>query len=89
MFKSLIGLIIVSSFLAFPTIGNSTKVSSTSVVTLVGAHIKARSTPINIKYNRKDCPVCKGTGWYVSGDGIERVDCGYCEDKSSQSPHHN
>jgi hypothetical protein len=55
------------------------KVSSLSIVTLVGAHIKAKDTPINSKYLRKDCPVCKGKGWYISGDGIEKVDCGYCE----------
>jgi hypothetical protein len=24
--------------------------------------------------------VCKGKGWYISGDGIKKVDCGYCEE---------
>lgn len=55
------------------------KVCSVSVVTLVGAHIKAKDTPMVSKYKRADCPVCKGKGWYISGDGIEKVDCGYCE----------
>lgn len=54
-------------------------VSTTAAVTLVGAHIKAKDHPIVAKYKRADCPVCKGKGWYISGDGIEKVDCGYCE----------
>jgi hypothetical protein len=53
--------------------------SALAVVTLVGSHIKAKDTPIVSKYKRKDCPVCKGTGKYISGDGIKEVDCGYCE----------
>lgn len=53
--------------------------STTAVVTLVGAHIKALDNPVNTKYPRKDCPVCEGNGWYWSGDGIKKVDCGYCE----------
>lgn len=53
--------------------------SAIGVVTLVGAHIKARDVPIVNKYARKDCPVCKGKGKYLSGDGISMVDCGYCE----------
>jgi hypothetical protein len=54
--------------------------SSLSVVVLTGAHIKAKDCPILSKYKRKDCPVCKGTGKYLSGDGIKEVDCGYCEE---------
>lgn len=54
--------------------------SSTSVVTLTGAYIKAKDCPIITKYKRKECPVCKGTGKYLSGDGIKEVDCGYCEE---------
>lgn len=72
--------LILISFLSFGLwFSLGPKVSSLSVVTLVGAHIKARDVPINSKYPRKDCPVCKGKGWYISGDGIEKVDCGYCE----------
>lgn len=67
----------LATSLLFSLMGN--KVSSTAVVTLVGAHIKARDVPIVSKYKRADCPVCKGKGWYISGDGIEKVDCGYCE----------
>lgn len=60
--------------------------STTSVVTLVGGVIKATHVDNNKKYKRKDCPVCKGKGWYISGDGIEKVTCGYCEEeKSSQT----
>lgn len=56
--------------------------STTSVVTLVGGVIKAKHVDNNNKkYKRKDCPVCKGKGWYISGDGIEKVICGYCEEE--------
>jgi hypothetical protein len=81
-------LIIATIIMAFlPTFFSSPKVSSLAVVTLVGAHIKCKDTPVNIKYNRKDCPVCEGKGWYISGDGIKKVDCGYCEEKSLQTLH--
>lgn len=54
--------------------------STTSAVTLVGGIIKSTHIePSETKYKRKDCPVCKGTGKYLSGDGIKMVDCGYCE----------
>lgn len=53
-------------------------VSTSSAVILAGAVIKAHDAPTNDKYKRKDCPVCKGTGKYLSGDGIKTVDCGYC-----------
>lgn len=54
--------------------------STTSAVTLVGGVIKSTHIePSDKKYKRKDCPVCKGTGRYLSGDGIKMVDCGYCE----------
>ncbi len=62
---------------------NNRPVSTAAAVVIAGAHIKARDIPLNQKYNRKDCPVCKGKGWYISGDGISKVDCGYCEDKSN------
>lgn len=73
--------LIIVAMLSAPFLFGATKsASSTSVVTLVGAHIKARDFPINMKYKRKECPVCKGTGKYISGDGIKEVDCGYCEE---------
>ena len=48
-------------------------------VILAGSVVKHTGTEIAKKYKRKDCPVCKGTGKYLSGDGIKMVDCGYCE----------
>lgn len=56
--------------------------STTASVVLAGGIIK--STHIEqpeVKYKRKNCPVCKGTGKYLSGDGIKMVDCGYCEEE--------
>lgn len=59
----------------------NTNYSTTSVVTIVGAIIKSehQKDSIEKKYKRKDCPVCKGKGWYMSGDGIEKINCQYCE----------
>jgi hypothetical protein len=53
--------------------------STTASVVLAGGVIKAQHEVIDKKYKRKDCPVCKGKGYYISGDGISKVDCGYCE----------
>jgi hypothetical protein len=56
------------------------KYSTTSVVTLIGAKIAAsQKIDVTKKYKRKDCPVCKGKGWYLSGDGIAKINCQYCE----------
>ena len=56
------------------------KYSSTAVVTLVGGKIKnSQKEPTIVKYKRKDCPVCKGKGWYMSGDNIKKIECTYCE----------
>jgi len=76
---------LLTSILSFMTLFGSLvpqhkSFSSLAVLTLTGAHIKARDFPIETKYKRKDCPVCKGTGKYISGDGIKEVDCGYCEE---------
>ena len=63
------------------------KGSTTSAVILAGGIIK--STHIEMpdkKYERKNCPVCKGTGKYLSGDGIKMVDCGYCEPGKKEMP---
>ena len=47
---------------------SKTNYSTTSVVTLVGAKISAEQKETVVKkYKRKDCPVCKGKGWYISG----------------------
>lgn len=59
--------------------------STTSAVTLVGGIIKAKHVDNVKKYKRKDCPVCKGKGWYISGDDISKVPCGYCEPDSKES----
>jgi hypothetical protein len=54
--------------------------STTAPVVIAGGIIKAKhSDEITIKHKRKDCPVCKGKGWYMSGDGIKKIDCNYCE----------
>ena len=69
-------MIIASILLA----ANVPPYSTTAVVTLIGAKIKSQQRePIVVKYKRKDCPICKGKGWYISGDGIAKINCGYCE----------
>ena len=60
--------------------------STVSAVVLSGGIIKAQHTEIEKKYKRKDCPICKGKGFYISGDGIKKVDCGYCEPDKKQIP---
>lgn len=55
------------------------RVNTISIVTFIGAKIKASHMNIEKKYPRKDCPVCEGKGWYISGDKLKKVDCGYCE----------
>lgn len=59
---------------------NTSNYSSTSVVTVVGSIIKTTNIESETKkHKRKDCPVCKGKGWYISGDGIAKISCQYCE----------
>lgn len=65
---------------------NNLNYYSTGIVTLVGAHIAAQKD-IDTKpekHKRKDCPICKGKGWYISGDGIKKIDCQYCEPESEE-----
>lgn len=70
-------LILATTVILF---GSTYNGSSISAVTLVGGIIKSTHIePSAKKYKRKDCPVCKGTGKYLSGDSIKMVDCGYCE----------
>lgn len=59
--------------------------STTAAVVVAGGIVKAKHIETNKKYKRKDCPVCKGKGWYMSGDNITKVDCGYCEPEKGQS----
>lgn len=78
--NKLIGIILCSLVLSQSYTG-----STTAVVSLVGGVLKGDAVEVKIKYKRKDCPVCKGRGWYMSGDDITKVPCGYCEpDKSGQ-----
>lgn len=60
--------------------------STTAAVTLVGSVIKTQHVDKDKKYPRKECPVCKGTGKYLSGDGIKMVDCGYCTPDPKNPP---
>ena len=48
------------------------------IIIISGAIVKNMGNEPIKKYKRKECPVCKGSGQYLSGDGIKMVDCGYC-----------
>ena len=77
MSKILFSTILIGSVIAA---GSANNYSTTSTVTLAGAIVKAsQSETVAEKYKRKDCPVCKGKGWYLSGDGIAKINCQYCE----------
>jgi hypothetical protein len=54
--------------------------STIAPVVVAGSIIKTSGIEIVKKYKRKECPVCKGKGKYLSGDEITVVDCGYCEE---------
>jgi hypothetical protein len=84
--NKIIGLCLIGSVLLYSGYGYNG--STTAPVTLVGGIIKAKHIDKEKKYPRKDCPVCKGTGKYLSGDGIKMVDCGYCEPESKDSVTH-
>ena len=75
MIKFIFGTLLIGSlvFAAAP------EYSTTAVVTLAGGVVKASQKDDVEKYKRKDCPVCKGKGWYLSGDGIAKINCQYCE----------
>lgn len=67
--------------------GGSYYGSTTAPVTLAGAIIKSKhKDEVTIKYKRKDCPVCKGKGWYMSGDDIKKIECNYCEPDKGSGP---
>jgi len=55
--------------------------STKAAVSIVGGIMKAKHATNEKKYPRKNCPVCKGKGWYISGDDITKVPCGYCEEE--------
>lgn len=82
--KSVISLLLISSVFIFGSLKYTG--STLSAVTLAGGIVKSKYIEHDKKYKRKDCPVCKGLGWYISGDKITKVDCGYCEpEKTSPS----
>jgi len=78
IYKTLFLSIIIPTLLAF---GYNEKYSGGSLapVIIAGTVVKNEDNIVIQKYKRKECPVCKGTGKYLSGDGIKMVDCGYCE----------
>jgi hypothetical protein len=59
--------------------------STLAPVVIAGSVIKSSGIEIVSKHKRKDCPVCKGKGWYISGDQISKVDCGYCEPETKEA----
>ena len=76
MIKFIFGTLLIGSLVVAAT----PEYSTTAVVTLAGGIIKAsQKDDVVEKYKRKDCPVCKGKGWYLSGDGIAKINCQYCE----------
>lgn len=74
-------LLLISSVLSTGHYGYNG--STAPLVAVAGGIIKAKHIDSTKKYKRKDCPVCKGKGWYISGDGIAKVSCGYCEEDQS------
>lgn len=77
-------LVLISSVLLCADYGYNG--STTAAVIIAGSIIKTQHIDKEKKYPRKSCPVCKGTGKYLSGDGIKMVDCGYCEPEVKQEP---
>jgi len=83
--NKLISLCLIGSALVASDYGYNG--SQIAAVTLAGGIIKAKHVVEGVKkYKRKDCPVCKGKGWYISGDDISKVPCGYCEPDKTQEP---
>lgn len=71
---------------AIATNATNLNYDATGIVTLVGAKIAAQKDTEDKpkKHKRKDCPICKGKGWYISGDGIKKIDCQYCEPEEAE-----
>lgn len=81
-----INKILLSTIVVFPLIFDQANTepkksyySTTAVVSLVGGVISSSAPENTKKYKREDCPVCEGKGWYMSGDGIKKITCQYCE----------
>lgn len=86
MYKTFCAIVLFSIIIA-PVFGVSYSGSTTAAVNLAAGIIKAQHVDIVKKYKRSECPVCKGKGWYISGDDISKVPCGYCEpDKGDVAP---
>lgn len=65
----------------------SEAIKPAAAVTLAGGILKNKSSDTETKkYPRKDCPVCKGNGWYMSGDNIKKIECQYCEPNKEEPP---
>jgi hypothetical protein len=82
--NNILSIILIGSIFTFGS--HNYKGSTTASVVLAGSVIKTKHVDVIQKYKRKDCPVCKGKGYYISGDGIAKVDCGYCEVEKAQTP---
>lgn len=80
--KSVLGILLATSIIYS---GSNYSGKTLAPVILAGSVIKHRDTEIIKKYPRSKCPVCKGTGKYLSGDTISWVDCGYCEPEVKSS----
>lgn len=77
-------LIAILGFTTLYTSNQATVAPTKAAVVLAGSIVSSQHDTDVKKYKRKDCPVCKGKGWYISGDGIERVNCGYCYPDNTQ-----
>lgn len=84
-FQYLISIILIFSILCGCNHGSTSATGNNGLAAcaLAGGMMKSSHVDPNKKYKRKDCPVCKGKGWYMSGDGIEKIECQYCEPESS------
>jgi hypothetical protein len=72
--------ITITLLIAALSISSTYNFNTTAAVVIAGGIIKSKyAISIDKKYPRKDCPVCKGKGWYMSGDGIKKIECSYCE----------
>ena len=78
LLSTIISLPLMFGQFLFTNVSDAPSYSTTAIVALVGAKIAAQKDVVK-KYKRKDCPVCKGKGWYISGDGIAKISCQYCE----------
>lgn len=72
-------ILLLGSMISILFHGGHPPFSTTSVVTIIGGIVSSQQDEVSEKHKRKDCPVCKGKGWYMSGDGIAKIQCNYCE----------